>query len=159
MANVTQRIKAIKRPARFIKPTSLSVCQLKANEELYPMEQENINPTHIGLAVDYLTRFSLGADTNEAFAISIGGAAAKDMFTKSKSLELVGKLLPFIEGLDDISIAAAYKLVTFDTWARDQSQHLCTGKRLLKKNPINLLLIILESWFIEISIFLRNMVQ
>ena len=135
MSTVTQRIREIKSPARFIKPSSLSACHLKASEELHPMEQENINPTHMGLAVDYLTRFSLGKDIKNAFSISIRGAAVKDMLTKSKSLELVGKLLPFIEGLDDISIAAAYKLVTFDTWVRNPKSAFMYWEDAFEKDP------------------------
>ena len=124
MAPVTQRIRMIKSPARFIKPTSLSACQLKASEELYPMEQENISPAYMGLVVDYLTRFSLSGDKQEAFSISIKGATIVDTARKTPgtvSREMANKLLSSINGLDDDSISAAYKLVTFDNWVRNPS--------------------------------------
>lgn len=47
-------------------------------------ENENIHASLVGLAVDYMTRFMMGAQKEEAFSISLKGAMALDLFTGNK---------------------------------------------------------------------------
>ena len=73
---------------------------------------ENISAGIVGMAVDYLTRFMLEKNVVSAFSISLKGAKSIGMQTKAD------KLIQKIQGLDDISIVAACKLVGFDVCYR-----------------------------------------
>ena len=74
--------------------------------------EENILPTTVGLAVDYLSRWSMTGDLDSAFHVSILGARRVD-----REKEAV-KLLNGIKDMSDTSITNACKLVPFDTFAR-----------------------------------------
>ena len=70
---VTQRIKAIQQPVGgYIPVSALSVKRYKDNFSFNA--KENIPANYAGLAVDYLTRFRLTGNVQEAFGISILGA-------------------------------------------------------------------------------------
>ncbi|MGT2895686.1 hypothetical protein ACVRZR_04810 [Streptococcus entericus] len=107
MVSVTQRISAIKQPrGGYVKPSRFEVTQLPIGEELAPAE--NIHSSLVGLAVDYLTRFTLGTRAEEAFRISLYGAQMID------ELEHAWELLESIIGLDSYSITCACQLVGYD---------------------------------------------
>lgn len=111
MASVTQRIKQIKQPrGGYIKPREFNVTVLEDDVELNQIE--NIHSSLVGLAVDYMTRYSSGTSLKEAFKISIMGASLieEDKFAQ--------KLLKGIKGLDDESISNACKLVGYDVCFR-----------------------------------------
>lgn len=111
MYSVTQRIKTIKQPrGGYIKPKEFEVTQLSDGIEL--IENENIHSSIIGLAVDYLTRYMIGATAKEAFSISLLGS---DIIKERKKAE---KLLEDIKGLDDKSIINACKLSGYDVCFR-----------------------------------------
>ncbi|MGL4107020.1 hypothetical protein [Clostridium sp. LP20] len=111
MASVTQRIKQIKQPrGGYIKPKEFNVTVLEDDIELN--QTENIHSSLVGLAVDYMTRYSSGTSLKEAFRISIMGAA---IIREDKSAQ---KLLNGIQGLDDNSISNACKLVGYDVCFR-----------------------------------------
>ena len=97
---------------------------------------ENLHPTVVGLAVDYLSRFVLGCPKEEAFSVSLEGARIeKEMLNAWRSFQQAGNsdksnmvedyeqiafdLLEDINGIDDRSIKKACKLVTFDVWKRN----------------------------------------
>lgn len=73
---------------------------------------ENVHAALIGLAVDYLTRYMLTKDAFKAFKISIIGAETMNMVDKANYC------LKQINGLDDLSIKYAIKLVGFDVACR-----------------------------------------
>ena len=75
-------------------------------------ENENIFPALTGLAVDYLSRFSLGDSVDKAFHISTQGACNIHMLYKADALKAK------ITGLDDVSIISACKMVGFDVCYR-----------------------------------------
>lgn len=111
MASVTQRIKQIKQPrGGYIKPREFNVTVLEDDVELNQIE--NIHSSLVGLAVDYMTRYSSGTSLKEAFKISIMGASliGEDKFAQ--------KLLKGIKGLDDESISNSCKLVGYDVCFR-----------------------------------------
>ena len=111
MVSVTQRIKQIKQPrGGYIRPKELNITILDDNIKLN--EKENIHSSLVGLAVDYMTRYSIGTPINEAFKISIMGAS---IIGESKFAQ---KLIEEIEGLDDNSIVNACKLVGYDVCCR-----------------------------------------
>lgn len=111
MYSVTQRIKAIKQPrGGYVKPKDFNVTQLNDSIELY--QEENIHSILVGLAVDYMTRFTLGAEVKDAFQISILGSRIID---EEKN---ANKLLKSIKGLDDKSITSACKLAGYDVCFR-----------------------------------------
>lgn len=70
---VTQRIRAIQQPAGgYIPVSELSVKQYRDNFSLNT--KENIPANYVGLTVDYLTRFRVTGNVQEAFDIPILGA-------------------------------------------------------------------------------------
>lgn len=113
MSSVTQRIKEIKQPVGgYINPNVFKVRKIDDINRLYSMNYENIHASTIGLAVDYLTRFMNNTNKKEAFKISLMGAS---LINKS---DIALDLLNNINGLDNISIINACKLVGFDVFYR-----------------------------------------
>ena len=111
MASVTQRIAAVKQPhGGYLSPKEMTKIQLENIAEL--AERENVHASLVGLAVDYLTRFMLNGNANEAFMISILGAEKIGQELKCRGL------LKSIKGLDDESIATAVKVVGYDVCFR-----------------------------------------
>ena len=110
--SVTQRIKQVKQPrGGYINPKELMVVSLgDGADALNPVE--NVHPSLMGLAVDYMTRFMTGSSAKDAFAISLSGAQIID------EMGLAQKLLTGIKGLDDNSIICAVKLGGFDVCRR-----------------------------------------
>lgn len=110
--SVTQRIKQVKQPhGGYINPKELTVVSLgDGADALNPVE--NIHPSLMGLAVDYMTRFMTGSPAADAFAISLSGAQIID------EMDLAQALLAGIKGLDDNSIVCAVKLGGFDICRR-----------------------------------------
>ena len=111
MASVTQRVSQIKQPYGGFLPMKNFTKEI-FNDGLTLNETENIHASLVGIAVDYLTRFSLGSSVDKAFHISCLGAANIGM--RSKATLLKSK----ITGLDDISIISACKLAGFDVCYR-----------------------------------------
>lgn len=111
MKSVTQRIKEIRQPrGGYVNPKLFNEIMLGESEQLN--EQENIHPSLVGLAVDYLTRYTLGANVKDAFRISFLGARLINAEFIADSLSSK------IKGLDDKSIISACKLVGFDVCFR-----------------------------------------
>lgn len=105
--SVTQRIKQVKQPrGGYVNPALFEITVKEEDAEL--AINENIHPSLIGIALDYLTRFSSEDSVEEAFKISLKGAGLinKDKVAKT--------LLNNITSLDDISIINAVKLSGFD---------------------------------------------
>lgn len=116
---VTQRIADVQQPrGGYIKPSAFKATTL--NDGII-LGEENVSGIIIGLAVDYLTRFMMGADLRDAFRISLKGAhAAQELELVSFNAEEVAEhLLDDIKGLDQRSIISACKLVSFDSWYRN----------------------------------------
>ncbi len=99
--SVTQRIKKVIQPrGGYITPknlTEISICE--GIEALNPDEATHAGL--VGLAVDYMTRFMLGAPAEEAFKISMMGAKLIKEEMKAQ------KLMAGIQGLDKNSIVNA----------------------------------------------------
>lgn len=111
MVSVTQRIKQIKQPrGGYVKPKDFIVTELNDGSELY--NDENIHSILVGIVVDYLTRYVLGASLESAFSISLIGA------DRIKDRKNANKLIEGITGLDDKSISNACKLVGYDVCFR-----------------------------------------
>lgn len=119
MSSVTARIGVVKQPTGgYIKPSQFEAH--KIDDGLVLNETENVHASVIGMAVDYLTRFTMGTEAIEAFSISCKGAMiAEQMFNQKGVMENVSKLLSGIKGLDDKSIINACKMVTYDVWLRN----------------------------------------
>jgi hypothetical protein len=92
-------------------------------KEINLRQNENISPSIVGLAVDYLTRFSIGNSIESAFDISLRGARIAD------ELEIAKSMLDSIHALDEESIINACKLVTYDEYYR--------GGKIIPHNTIN----------------------
>lgn len=118
MASVTGRISAIKQPkGGYIKPSAFDTFIFDDGISLNT--EENVHSSVIGMAVDYLTRYILGADSDEAFKISLQGAMVAESLGLKKATSVAEKLLRKIKGLDEKSVINACKLVTFDVWFRN----------------------------------------
>ena len=112
MSSVTSRIRQIKQPrGGYIKPSTMRAVELKDRKVLN--EHENVHYSIIGLVVDYMTRFRMGANVNDAFSISIRGACIAGRLS-----EIEGYLKK-IKSLSDVSIINACKAATFDVWYRN----------------------------------------
>lgn len=120
MYSVTKRISMIKQPrGGYINKKELVATQL--DDGITLNENENIHASLVGLAVDYMTRFMMGAQKEEAFSISLKGAMVLDLFTgnkKQSSMKNATSLLTDIKGLDNKSITNACKLVGYDVCFR-----------------------------------------
>lgn len=111
MSSVTQRIREIRQPhGGYIPPKKFLVKNRVDGIELKP--NENIHYSLVGLTVDYMTRFIMGASPEDAFEISLLGALIINEKGKAETL------LKGIHGLDDMSIANACKLTGYDVCCR-----------------------------------------
>lgn len=110
MCSVTRRIDKIKQPrGGYIRPKEFETTVLDGGgiDDLNPVE--NVSPSLVGMAVDYLTRFMSGTSAIGAFKISEMGSRVV------QRKELFDQLLSNVNGLDDDSISAAVKLSGFDS--------------------------------------------
>ena len=120
--SVTGMVRIVRQPrGGFINPSNMEKIVLHSNNTLF--EEENVHPSLVGLAVDYLSRFIMGDSKEKAFEISLKGAELLGHSTRPSAYLLT------IKGLDDESIIAAIKLVSYDCVFRagphtyvDQSQ-------------------------------------
>ncbi|MEY8345885.1 hypothetical protein [Niallia circulans] len=107
MYSVMRRVKDTKQPrGGYIKPKDFKVFELNDGKVLF--DEENIHAVLIGLAVEYLTRFTMGTSLENTFRISLRGAS------NVKESSYAKELLNEIHGLDDKSIDSTCKLVGFD---------------------------------------------
>jgi len=111
MASVTQRVSKIKQPYGGYLPMK-AFSKENFDDGFTLNEEENIHSSLIGIAVDYLTRFSLGDSVDKAFHISCLGASNIGMLNKAAILKAK------VTGLDDQSIISACKLAGFDVCYR-----------------------------------------
>lgn len=110
MPSVTQRIKEIKQPhGGYLKPSDFEEIQLNDDNKL---GEENISSGLVGLVVDYMTRYVMGAPLKKAFEISLMGANVINDTNNAM------KLLNNIDGLNSKSIINACKLVGYDVCYR-----------------------------------------
>ena len=118
MSSVTARIKEVKQPrGGYIKPSSMVVTVLDDGKSLN--ETENVHSSIIGMVVDYMTRFMMGASISDAFKISILGAELAERLVGKNARKKLEGYLKKISGLDDKSIINACKATTFDVWYRN----------------------------------------
>ena len=114
MASVSTIVQTIKQPKDgFLNPKLFEFDYIEDYQVLSKIE--NLQPAIIGLIVDYMTRFMLGKTAEEAFSISIKGAA----LVGEKDLAL--KLCKNIHGLDNRSLGIAEVLVSYDIYYRKEN--------------------------------------
>ena len=108
--SVTRRISEVDQPpGGFINPRLMNETRFDDGKTL---GEENIPPTIVGLAVDYLTRWVMGSSLSEAFIISVLGG-----FAGGKA-EDVAEHMCGIRGLDDDSIESACRTCMYDSYYR-----------------------------------------
>lgn len=133
MYSVTERIKNVKQPrGGYLKPSELLTIDLNDGKILN--DEENIHASVIGMAVDYLTRFVMGANLEEAFKISIMGAGMAKKLGVNTAEKEAKMYLSGIKGVDDNSIINACKMVTFDVWFRNPTAAMLS-KNAKETNP------------------------
>lgn len=111
MYSVTRRIKHISQPrGGYLNPKNFTMRQLEDGVTLN--SSENISPSLVGLAVDYLSRLSFVHDKRDVFRVALRGAACIN--EADSALALLDK----IEGNSDESITSACKLTRYDSVVR-----------------------------------------
>jgi len=118
MQSVTGRIHEITQPkGGFVNPSLFKVEKLdNCSKEL--AYKENLHSSVIGMAVDYLTRYMITGDKQDAFAISLMGAMSAYHSGVKDAAPMAVNLIDGLDGLTDQSIINACKLVTYDVWYR-----------------------------------------
>lgn len=108
---VTQRIKVIQQPVGgYIPVSAMSIKQYRDNFSLN--SKENISANYVGLVVDYLTRFRVTGNIEDAFDIPILGA--KILF---HNYGMRNEFLQFLELLESVKagdISSAVQLTAYD---------------------------------------------
>ena len=114
MSTVTAVAKSCKQPkGGYLNPADLDVFEILDDDEgELSTDVENIRPNLVGMAVDYLTRFAMGAPPDKAFRISLQGARIANDYDNAK------KLLKLITVINKPSVSAACKLVGYDVCVR-----------------------------------------
>ncbi|MCM3324745.1 hypothetical protein [Cytobacillus kochii] len=126
MVSVTKRVKEFKQPrGGYIKPKDMTVLEFVDGKTLH--EDENIHTSLIGMAIDYLSRFSFGTLLEDAFRISIHGAIKVNEFYYAE------ELLKGVKGLDDASIVNACKLVGYDVAFRPSDRVAALVRKIISK--------------------------
>lgn len=117
MYSVTGRIHQIKQPRGGYLP--IARFQARTLEDPHTLApKENLHPTVVGLAVDYLTRLQLGSAAEDVFQVALEGARRAEILGIPGAQAEANGYLARIQGLDDDSIKNTCKLVTFDVWKR-----------------------------------------
>ena len=102
----------------YLKPSQFETTII--NDGIKLNEVENISPSLIGMAVEYLTRLEIEESVVDAFIISLKGAYSASHHGFTDAVEKANFLLLNIKtGLDDQSIINACKMTTFDVWYRN----------------------------------------
>ena len=79
MSSVTSRVKEIKQPrGGYIKPSMFS--KTVFDDGIVLNESENVHASIIGMVVDYMTRFLMTGNAEDAFRISITGYCRRVAF-------------------------------------------------------------------------------
>ena len=108
---VTQRIRAIKQPDEGYIP--ISKFSVKKYEDFCRLNyKENITANYVGLAVDYLTRFYVTKNIEEAFDISMLGA--KILHEEYGMDEEYQHCLELLEKIRQGDVVSAVQLVAYD---------------------------------------------
>lgn len=132
MYSVTERIKQVKHPGRFIKVSDFTKIQFEDGKPLAP--HENIDGSLMGRVVDYLTRAAVSGDLRGAFHYSIEGAKYADKIESryggnADNLKEAERLLSEIRGFDNTSIIIASRLSGYDLWYRKPEAAMRYGRQ------------------------------
>lgn len=115
MLSVTQRIKSVSQPKGGYVPSNLFRAH-KIDDGNTVSDVEPVFSPIQGLAVDYLTRFMLSGNKQQAFDISIRGAVLLDRLNNNNNEYIhIMSMLKNVNGLDDISIVNVCNIVEYDT--------------------------------------------
>jgi len=118
MASVTSRCNDVKQPrGGYIKPSQFECIPI--NDGVTLNAEENIHGSIIGMVVDYMTRFLMGTEKEEAFRISLKGAEKAEKSGVKDAKKIAKEFVDGITDKDEVSVINACKLVTFDVWFRN----------------------------------------
>lgn len=146
MATVTRRVKETKQPRGGLLP--LRNFQCVEMDNFGPvLEKENLHPSIVGMAVDYLSRAIISGDPSHAFQISLHGA---DLLGRQ---DTASALLSQVDGLTHASIRAACKLSGFDVVYRAGTD---SYKPVEEINPDNTTINNIETMVGRLSHFLET---
>ena len=133
MPSVTRVVRKCKQPyGGYLPIKNFGVLDLNSSVNLYEINEENIYPSIVGTAVDYLTRFGIDGNKYKAFCISLMGAECK------RRNGTAIRLLSNINGVDDNSIINACKLVGYDVCYRAGNRYYKSVKTPNTKTIFNI---------------------
>lgn len=154
MSSVVYVVKKTKQPrGGYLSPRLFKIEQI--NEEIN-RENENVHPSLVGLAVDYLFRLQQDNNPTQAFSISIKGAKIYDSIlfylfyqTKRNGTNITNQeeyltkmVLSMKNDLSDSDILKAIEASTYDVIFRAGIGFYQPFKNLIKKNgPVNQIVI------------------
>lgn len=115
MPPVTRVVRNTTQPnGGYVNPREMRKVDLESGTKLNP--RENISPAMMGLIVDYMSRYALTGDPNDAFKVSLMGVQVMERFAprhghRKRALDLLAS----IDGVNPKSVAAAYQLACYDS--------------------------------------------
>lgn len=115
MTTVTRRIQEVKQPrGGYINPRNLEAQAL--SDDMALASVESVHASITGMAVDYLTRLANGSRPEEAFEISLRGAALLQQFGIPAVADAKKALVSLTSGVqpDAAAVRAACQLVRYD---------------------------------------------
>lgn len=117
--SVTQRIKQVSQPrGGYINPKTLTKSVL-CEDGVSELPKESVHPSLVGLAVDYLTRYMLGASAEEAFQIALLGLQVCESAGMKEDAEYGRELFRRLSrDLNMTAVESAIKLCGFDVCMR-----------------------------------------
>lgn len=121
MSSVTGRVNNIEQPyGGYLPIKDFLIIDVPSDDVV--KDKENIHPSLVGLAVDYLTRFMMGTSKKDVFRVSLLGAEKYDFYNDklgtNPEFGRACELLKAIVGLDDVSIKNTCKIVGYDVCFR-----------------------------------------
>ena len=116
MATVTSRAKSVIQPGEGYIGPSLFIETVCGDSNI---KSGGVAPPFIvGMAVDYLSRFMLTGNLEDAFKITRMGIFKCMLEGNEKMADDGNRLIDNIKGLDEVSVSFAIKAVTFDAYYR-----------------------------------------
>ena len=120
MTSIDERVHQVKQPRDgYVKASSFKEIAIPTTTKLH--DEENIGASIVAMTVDYLTRYALTDNKGDSFRNCMEGARFAEEKGMSKAQDMAVGYLREIEGINDKSIIAACKLVSFDVWFRGTS--------------------------------------
>ena len=120
MTSIDERVHQVKQPRDgYVKASLFKEIKMPTSKALH--EEENISASIVAMAVDYLTRYALTNNKGDSFRNCMEGARFAQEQGMKNAQDMALGYLREIDGINDKSIIASCKLVSFDVWFKGTS--------------------------------------